>query len=232
MVSIDIGLSTLAVFVPASIALILAPGPDSLYVLTRSIGGGQRNGLASALGTSTGILVHTTAAVLGLSAILRTSALAYTVVKYAGALYLLYLGVQTIRHKEDFDLQVDDADTDAEADSGGGVGGEISTDVDTVESYRRGVVINVLNPKVAVFFLALLPQFVTPGAGAWLDMSLLGVTFTVLTMCYLGTLALVSSRVKAVLTNRPRVTDAIRWAAGSVIIGFGIELAIDERVSG
>ena len=81
MVSIDIGLSTLAVFVPASIALILAPGPDSLYVLTRSIGGGQRNDLASALGTSTGILVHTTAAVLGLSAILRTSALAYTVVK-------------------------------------------------------------------------------------------------------------------------------------------------------
>ena len=232
MVSIDIGLSTLAVFVPASIALILAPGPDSLYVLTRSIGGGQRNGFASALGTSTGILVHTTAAVLGLSAILRTSALAYTVVKYAGALYLLYLGVQTIRHKEDFDLQVDDADTDAEADSGGGVGGEISTDVDTVESYRRGVVINVLNPKVAVFFLAFLPQFVTPGAGAWLDMSLLGVTFTVLTMCYLGTLALVSSRVKAVLTNRPRVTDAIRWAAGSVIIGFGIELAIGERVSG
>ena len=232
MVSIDIGLSTLAVFVPASIALILAPGPDSLYVLTRSIGGGQRNGFASALGTSTGILVHTTAAVLGLSAILRTSALAYTVVKYAGALYLLYLGVQTIRRKEDFDLQVDDADTDAEADSGGGVGGEISTDVDTVESYRRGVVINVLNPKVAVFFLAFLPQFVTPGAGAWLDMSLLGVTFTVLTMCYLGTLALVSSRVKAVLTNRPRVTDAIRWAAGSVIIGFGIELAIDERVSG
>src|SRR5699024_4715944 len=92
MVSIEIGLSTLAVFIPASLALVVAPGPDSIYVLTRSISGGQQAGISSALGTATGVLVHTSAAVLGLSAILRSSALVYTVVKYAGALYLLYLG--------------------------------------------------------------------------------------------------------------------------------------------
>jgi threonine/homoserine/homoserine lactone efflux protein len=211
MVSIEIGLSTLVVFVSASIALIVASGPDSLYVLMQSISGGQWTGLSSAFGTSTGILVHTSAAVLGLSAILRTSAFAYTVVKYAGALYLLYFGIQTIRHKEEFELRTDETDTD----TGG--------------SYRRGVMINSLNPKVAIFFLAFLPQFVTPGPSAWLDMLLLGVLYATLTLLYLGTLALMSSRVKTVLTTHPRVTDVIRWAAGSVIVGFGIELAISDR---
>lgn len=145
MLSIDIGLSTLAVFVPASIALIVSPGPDSLYVLSRSISDGRWTGLAAAVGTCTGLLVHTLAAVLGLSAILRASSLAYTVVKIAGAVYLVYLGIQTIRQKEDFRPQKND----------------IETDID--ESYWRGAMINVLNPKVAIFFLAFLPQFV--GAG-------------------------------------------------------------------
>lgn len=213
MVSIEIGLSTLAVFVPASIALVVAPGPDSLYVLTRSISGGQQAGISSALGTSTGIMVHTSAAVLGLSAILRSSALAYTVVKYAGAVYLLYLGIQTVRHEEEFDIQRD------------------GTDADTGESYRRGVMINTLNPKVAIFFLAFLPQFIIPGPSAWLDMLLLGALYTTLTMLYLGTLAVMSSRVQTVLTTHPRVTDVIRWAAGSVIVGFGIQLAVSDQTS-
>lgn len=212
MMNIDIGLSTLAVFVPASIALIVVPGPDSLYVLTRSISGGQWTGLSSALGTSTGVLVHTSLAVIGLSALLRTSAVAYTVVKYAGALYLLYLGLQTIRRKEEFDLQMDDTD-----------------DTDTGATYRRGVVINTLNPKVAIFFLAFLPQFVTPGSGAWLNMMVLGILYAVLTVFYLGILALSSSRLKAILTSRPRVTDVIRWAAGSIIIGFGVKLALSDN---
>ena len=214
MISLDIGLSTLAVFIPASIALIVAPGPDSLYVLTQSISGSQRIGLLAAGGTSTGILVHTTAAVFGLSAILRTSAVAYTVVKYAGALYLLYLGIQTIRHKEDFDLQTDDTDTNSK------------------ESYQGGVMTNTLNPKVAIFFLAFLPQFIPANSDAWLDMMLLGTLYAALTLFYLGTLAIISSRIKTVLTTHPRVTDVIRWAAGSVIVGFGIELAVSNRTSG
>ena len=146
---------------------------------------------------------------LGLSAILRTSATAYTIVKYAGALYLLYLGVQTIRQKEDFDVR-----TDADADTG--------------DSYRRGVMVNTLNPKVAVFFLAFLPQFVTPGPSTWLDMLLLGVLYATLTLLYLGS-SLTSSRVKTILMTYPRTTDAIRWAAGSVIVGLGIELAVSDK---
>lgn len=211
MISIDIGLSTLAVFVPAAMALIIVPGPDLLYVLTQTISGGQWIGLSSTFGICTGILVHTSAAVLGLSAILRTSAFAYTVVKYAGALYLLYLGVQTIRQKEEFDLQAD------------------NTDTDTDDGYWRGVIVNTLNPKVAIFFLAFLPQFVTPGPGAWLDMLLLGVLYTTLTLFFLGLLTLTSSRITTVLTTYPRVTDVIRWAAGSVIVGFGIKLAVSDK---
>ena len=118
-------------FVPASVALIIVPGPDSLYVLTQSISGGQRNGLSSVLGICTGILVHTTAAVLGLSAILRTSSLAYTIIKYVGALYLLYLGIQTIRHKENFKFRADDAETAT----------------DNTDSYRRGVMLNTLESE-------------------------------------------------------------------------------------
>lgn len=211
MIGIDIGLSTLTVFVPTAMALIVVPGPDLLYVLTQSISGDQWTGLSSTLGICTGILVHTSGAVLGLSAVLRTSAVAYTIVKYAGALYLLYLGIQTVRQREDFDVRTD------------------NTDADTGDSYRRGVMVNTLNPKVAIFFLAFLPQFVTPGPGAWLDMLLLGVLYTTLTMLFLGLLTLTSSRVETILTTHPRATDVIRWAAGSVIVGFGIELAVSDK---
>lgn len=208
MLDIDIGISTLLVFVPAAVALIVVPGPDLLYVLTTSISGGQWTGLSSTLGICTGILVHTSAAVLGLSALLRTSAFAYTVLKYAGALYLLYLGIQTIRRKEEFELRTDDTDTGA--------------------GYWRGVMINTLNPKVAVFFLAFLPQFVSPGPGAWLDMALLGGLYATLTLLFLGVLAFTSSRVKTVLSSHPRALDVIRWGAGTTIVGFGIELAASD----
>lgn len=207
MLTIDVALSSLAVFVPASVALIVAPGPDSLYVLTRSIGNGPWTGLAAALGTCTGILVHTGAAVVGLSAVLRTSAFAYSAMKYAGAVYLIYLGIQTIRHDAAFELQTGESQRDART------------------SYRRGVAINVLNPKVAVFFLAFLPQFVPPGSNAWLGMVVLGVVFTALTLVYLATLAVVSSRVERVLSSHPRAPGLVRWSAGAVIVGFGVELA-------
>lgn len=211
MIDSSVGISTLSVFVPAALALIVVPGPDLLYVLTRSIASGPSTGLSSTLGICTGILVHTSAAVFGLSALLRTSALAYSLLKYAGAVYLLYLGVQTIRRKEEFEFRTDD------------------TDADTKAGYWRGVVINTLNPKVAVFFLAFLPQFVAPGPGAWLDMVILGVLYATLTLLYFGVLALTSNRVKAVLANHPGAPDVIRWDAGSVIVGFGIELAVSDN---
>jgi len=205
--------STLAVFVPASVALILAPGPDSLFVLSRGITDGSFGGIAAALGTCTGILIHTTAAVLGLSVLFRTSALAYTAVKYVGAAYLLYLGIQTIRSEEEFDVTIGDTEHGAR------------------ENYLRGVLINVLNPKVALFFLAFLPQFVAPGAGTSIQMLTLGLLFSGLGTTYLAGVAVLSSRVRRVLVEYPPVSRALRWATGSVLVGFGLSLALDERVT-
>jgi threonine/homoserine/homoserine lactone efflux protein len=199
------------VFVPASIALIVSPGPDSLYVLSRSISNGRWTGLAAAVGTCTGLLIHTLAAILGLSAILRASSLAYTVVKIAGAVYLVYLGIQTIRQKEEFQPQAND------------------TEIDGLESYPRGTMINVLNPKVAIFFLAFLPHFVESGTGSWAEMLLLGGLFATLALLYLVVLVVVSSQLTDVLRSHPRVSDIIRWAAGSVIIAFGIQLERSDR---
>lgn len=206
--------STLAVFVPASVALILAPGPDSLYVLSRGVTDGSFGGIAAALGTCTGILVHTTAAVLGLSVLFRTSALAHTLVKYVGALYLCYLGVQAIHNEEEFEVTTGDTEHDA------------------VENYVRGVLINVLNPKVALFFLAFLPQFVAPGEGASVTMATLGLLYSALTIGYLGAVAVLSSGVRDRLVEYPPVSQALRWVTGSVLVGFGLSLALDERVTG
>jgi threonine/homoserine/homoserine lactone efflux protein len=132
-------------------------------------------------------------------------------VKIAGAVYLVYLGIQTIRQKEDFRPQEDDTETDGR------------------ESYRRGAMINVLNPKVAIFFLAFLPQFVESGTGSWAEMLLLGGLFATLTLLYLVVLVVVSSQLSDVLRSHPRVSDIIRWAVGSVIIAFGLQLVRSDR---
>jgi threonine/homoserine/homoserine lactone efflux protein len=180
-------------------------------VLSRSISNGRWTGLAAAVGTCTGLLIHTLAAVLGLSAILRASSLAYTVVKIAGAVYLVYLGIQTIRQKEEFQPQAND------------------TEIDGLESYPRGTMINVLNPKVAIFFLAFLPHFVESGTGSWAEMLLLGGLFATLALLYLVVLVVVSSQLTDVLRSHPRVSDIIRWAVGSVIIAFGLQLVRSDR---
>nr|WP_223301510.1 LysE family translocator [Haladaptatus sp. R4] len=137
-------ISNLLAFVSAALVLVVAPGPDSIYVLTQSLKSGRLAGLSAGFGVASGVLVHTTAAVLGLAALLRTSALAYTVVKYVGVLYLLYLGVQMFRSDDEFDVDVEALD------------GERSP----VEAYKKAVVVNVSNPKVAMFVLAFFPQFI------------------------------------------------------------------------
>lgn len=206
MISPDI--STLVVFVSASLALIFAPGPASMYILTSSIKGGYQGGFSATFGTCTGLLIHTSAAVLGLSAILRASAVAYTAVKYAGAAYLLYLGVQTVITKEQFDLRME------------------RTTVNLLDNYKQGILINTLNPKVAVFFLAFLPQFATTGSRTGLQLLLLGVLYTTLAFLYQSLLVGLSSKIRTLLKTRPAITDRIRQAAGAAFVIFGLELAV------
>ncbi|WP_205427805.1 LysE family translocator [Halorussus sp. MSC15.2] len=163
----SIDLHTYVLFVTAAMALVLTPGPDTVFVLTQGVSEGRRGGLASALGVSTGVLVHTTAATLGLAALLRASALAYAAVKYAGAAYLLYLGAKTLRRGDELDFS--DAGSDETASAAGATGAtnvaSPASGPDLRSGFLRGVTVNVLNPKVALFFLAFLPQFVGSAAG-------------------------------------------------------------------
>lgn len=209
MVSLEI--STLVMFISASLALIFAPGPASMYILTSSVKGGYHGGFSATLGTCTGLLVHTSAAVLGLSAILRTSALAYTAVKYVGAAYLLYLGIQIVREQEELNLQIE------------------STGVNVLENYKQGLVINTLNPKVAVFFLAFLPQFATAESQSGVQLLLLGILYTTLAFLYQSLIVGFSSKIRALLKTRPGITDRIRQATGTVFVAFGLELALSDH---
>ncbi len=203
----------LLLFLPAAIALIIAPGPDSLYVLARGIGQGRRAGVISALGTCTGLLVHTTAAALGLAVLLQTSAVAYLVVKFAGAAYLLYLGVRTLLTKQSFSV------TAATIRPSG------------ARMYVQGVLTNVLNPKVALFFVAFLPQFVDQrgGGAVALQMLTLGLLFAGLGLLYLLLVATLSGSLGQFLQRRPAWANRLRWVTGSVMIGLGLRLAIPDR---
>lgn len=140
-------MTNFAIFFTASWILTITPGPDIIYVITRGVSQGRRAGIVSAIGVTLGILVHTIFAALGLAVILRTSALAFLAVKYTGAAYLVYLGIKSYRDKTSFDL------TSKQAQAM------------TRTIFIQGMLSNVLNPKVALFFLAFLPQFVNPDYG-------------------------------------------------------------------
>ncbi|WP_255167918.1 LysE family translocator [Natrononativus amylolyticus] len=194
----------LGLYLLAAGAMILSPGPDTIYVLTRSVGDGRVAGVASAAGISAGVLVHTLAAALGLSALFRTSEFAFGLVTAVGAAYLVYLGVRTIREE-------------ALLLEGGGASGA---------PFREAVVVNVLNPQVAVFFLAFLPQFVDAAGHVPIQLSVLGGLYALLTMAYLGGVALGSSAVRHLLAARPAVARAVQWLAGAVLIALGGRLLV------
>jgi len=205
--------ATLVAFVSAAAVVVLAPGPDTMYTVTRSLGDGRAAGVVAGCGTATGVLIHTAGAVAGLSALLRASATAYTLVKYVGAAYLCYLGVQLLRSDETFDA----VDTESRS---------------LVESYRRAVAINVTNPKVAVFVLAFFPQFVPAAADAPVQMAVLGLIYAGLSLVYLAGVALFAGRVRGVLLDSGRTQRVVQYLSGSVLIGFGVRLLLDERPTG
>jgi threonine/homoserine/homoserine lactone efflux protein len=227
-----LSVETLLLFVPAALALILAPGPDTIYVLTRALGAGKRVGLRSAAGISVGVLVHTAAAVLGLSVLLRRSTLAFRLLKYVGAAYLLYLGVRALRSPGRFELGEVATDGPTDETSGAEDGSEREGTSGANEDgggFARGVLVNALNPKVALFFLAFLPQFVPAGAPtAPLTLSLLGGLYAALTCCYLSGVALVSGSIRGILHSSPRIEEGLRYGTGSVLIGLGAGLAFES----
>lgn len=205
--------TTLAAFVPAAVALILAPGPDTVYVLGRGLRDGTRPGMAGAVGVATGVLVHATVAALGLAALFRTVPAAYTTVRVVGGLYLLILAVRTLRSGESF-----------------GVTGEDAPDRGPTRSFAGGLLVNALNPKVALFFLAFLPQFLGPDAGVAEPLTL-GVVYAALTVGYLGGVAWFAESVGVGLGARPRVGRGLHLLTAAVLGVFGGWALVDAYSS-
>lgn len=202
--------ANLLLFLTASLALISTLGQDNLYVLTRGIAQGRWAALVSSWGMCAGLLVHTTLAAAGLSAILANSAAAFQVVKYARATYLVYLGVKTLLDRKSFSVPE---------------GGRPAAGLWTV--FAQGVVTNVLNPKVALFFLAFLPQFA--GSGGALRFLTLGVAFALLTAVVTGLIAICSGALGGWLRSRPGPARALRYATSGILVGLGARLALAGR---
>jgi len=205
-------LSTLAVFCAAGLALIVVPGPAVTYIVTQSIDKGRRAGLVSALGIATGGLVHVTAAVVGLSALIASSASAFTVVKLVGAAYLVVLGVRRLFSHDD---QVPEQAPEPAEHS---------------RLFVQGVVVNILNPKTALFFLAFLPQFVDPHRGAvWPQVAVLGVSFVSVAVLSDMTYALVSDAIAGRIRRTGTGAKVRRWLTGGVFVALGITAAAARR---
>ncbi len=199
----------MVLFLTASLALIATPGQDNIYVMTRGIAQGRKAAFVSSWGVCLGLLVHTTLAAIGLSALLQRSATAFSVVKYAGAAYLIYLGAAMILSKGSL-----------------AISGEGSTGTRLRAVFLQGVASNVLNPKVAIFFLAFLPQFVDPGTNGALRFLVLGCVFALLTLLLTGLIAYFSGVLGDWLNSKPSFMNALQWLTGSILVGLGMRLAL------
>ena len=204
--------ASLVLFLTASLVVIVAPGPDNILVLTRGVAQGRGAALVSAAGASLGLVVHSVFAAAGLSALLAQSALAFSVVKYVGAAYLIYLGVRALVDREGFAL------TRGEAPLGLG------------KVFAQAVASNVLNPKIAVFFLAYLPQFADPATGRTaIQLLAFGLTFALLTLAVFSALAVFSGTIGSWLRSRPKLAGGLGWLTGAVLISLGLRLAFQDR---
>jgi threonine/homoserine/homoserine lactone efflux protein len=196
------------IFVGATVVMLILPGPAVLYIVARSVERGRRAGLVSTLGIATGSLFHVAAAALGLSALLLSSATAYEVLKYVGAAYLIFLGLRRLLSSE--------ATSTLAADGDESLG----------RMFAQGVLVNVLNPKTALFFFAFLPQFVDPARGqVTLQILVLGALFVAISILSDGAYALVAGTAGAWIRRRPHWLRAERWISGGTLIGLGVVAA-------
>jgi threonine/homoserine/homoserine lactone efflux protein len=203
--------SNLGLFVIAALVLLLTPGPAVLYIVTRSIDQGRRAGLISVLGVHVGTLAHIFAAAAGLSAVLAASATAFSVVKYLGAAYLVYIGVRRLLDRSTIGM------TEAKP-------------TPLRRAFVDGVIVNVLNPKTALFFLAFLPQFVTVSRGqVGAQILCLGVVFVLLGAVTDSLYALSAGSAAQWLRRKPRFLASERWISGSLYIGLGLAAAMSSN---
>ncbi len=206
-----IGHSALTLFMAGAIVLLMVPGPAVMYIVSRSVGQGRAAGLVSAMGITTGTFVHVAAATLGLTALLVSSTFAFRFVKYAGAAYLVYLGVRALRSKSAELLANNEEDRRL---------GRV---------YAQGVLVNLLNPKTAVFFLAFLPQFVEPARGhASLQIFELGALFALMGWCSDSLWAVAAGSAAERLRGSERLRRAQKNISGGALIALGLASAVAD----
>jgi len=203
------------VFFTAAVALNVSPGPDLIYILSRTIAQGVKVGLASAAGVCSGAIFHVLAAAFGLSAILAASATAFTVVKYVGAAYLTYLGVQALKSKGstlEFTPQKE------------------SVTVTPWQAFRQGVLVDVLNPKAAIFFMAFLPQFVRPEHGnSSIQLVVLGLLVILVAIIIESLFVLAAARSTHFFRRNPKASAWLDRILGTIFVSLGIRLALTEH---
>ena len=198
--------STLLLFAGASLALLAVPGPAVIYVVTRSLDQGRAAGIVSVLGVETGTFAYALAATVGLTGLIAASETGFTIVKYAGAAYLVYLGVRKLLERAEPEAVTSDGRS---------------------RLYLKGLVVQLLNPKIAIFFLAFLPQFVDSSGGpAALQILVLGTIFTLLAVLSDGAYVLLAGAVGGWLRSSRRARSALAKVSGGVYIGLGLSAAL------
>ena len=207
--------ASIALFFLAALAIALSPGPGIFYVAARSLAGGRDEGLASSLGTGLGGLGHVAAGAVGVSALVLASAEAFALLKIAGAIYLIWLGIRMIR-QAGHQSQI--------------AAGMHAVPTGVRRAFSEGILVEALNPKTAAFFLAFLPQFVDPAAGpVWLQFLLLGLVSVVLNTAVDVVVALMASRARSMAVARPSLLRRLRQGAGLGIASLGLALVFARR---
>ncbi|PGY99679.1 lysine transporter LysE [Bacillus cereus] len=202
-------------FIIMSICLIILPGPDTAMATKNTLVAGKVGGVKTVFGTCVALLIHTLAAVIGLSALIVKSALLFSIFKYVGALYLIYIGIKAllaVRNKEG--VNTNDV--------------AISNDNKHTSCFRQGFLTNLLNPKIAVFFLTFLPQFLNPNHNTFIQLLIMGLTYLILTVIWFAFYIFLIDKISAFM-KKPKTQRYIQGLTGIVLIGFGIKLAFEKN---
>jgi RhtB (resistance to homoserine/threonine) family protein len=202
-------------FLGVAALVLVSPGPDTALVTKNALIHGRRPALATCFGVATGLLIWTLASALGIAAVVHASAAAFTTLKLIGAAYLVWLGIQALRAAAHGGPQTPALDAGARR-------------VGARRGFRQGLISNLANPKIAVFFTSLVPQFIGSGHAVLVPSLVLGAAFALMTVAWLCSYALVASKAAGLLT-RPRVKAALDRISGCVLIGLGLRIATEHR---
>ncbi|TQR07769.1 LysE family translocator [Psychrobacillus lasiicapitis] len=209
---INLDFTHFTAFLVATLVIAIVPGPDMAYIVSRSIAEGKKVGIATSFGMQVGVMFHILLAAFGLSALLMTSALVFQIIKYIGAAYLIYLGIQTIRDKKGININIQD--------NQGGIR----------KAFWQGAIIDIFNPKVALFFLTFLPQFISPNMrNTFFQFIFLGVVFALLTLIVDIGYSMIAGSIKNVLTKNNTAMQWQKKISGFTLVGLGTLLAFEKR---